>query len=350
MGGKLLGLLPALALVLALPAAQPAPAAAVGGLEGVPGFQHVVVLVEENESASATWGAASPATYLNSLRASGVFDPSYYATGHVSLDNYIEMVSGIPDQPLSGSDCEAVNLWTCVQAQVQGGGFNLADQLDNHGVSWKGYMDGMPSRCFHADYSPTALPPDPYQGNGGGTATYRGDYADRHDPFLYFPDIVGNGARCAAHVRPYTELAADIADNRVPAFAFITPDTCHDGHDAPCSGGAPGGLVSLDAWLQQQLPALLSYLNAHDGLLLITFDEGATSDVSGCCTGGPLGLRGFGGQVGLLALGPTLRHGATVGTQYDHASLLRTVEDSFGISTHLNDAATASPMADLLAP
>ena len=33
--------------------------------------------------------------------------------------------------------------------------------------------------------------------------------------------------------------------------------------------------------------------------------------------------------------------------QYDHASLLRTVEDTFGIGIYLNNAALSSPMADL---
>src|SRR4029077_19718911 len=126
--------------------------------------------------------------------------------------------------------------------------------------SWKGYMDSMPSPCFHQAYSPTTQGMDPYQGNGGGDSAYTGDYADRHNPFNYYPDIVGDDTRCQAHVRPYTDLASDIAGGTVPNFAFITPDTCHDGHDAPCSntsepGGTVGGLTSADAWLQTNVPA-----------------------------------------------------------------------------------------------
>ena len=34
-------------------------------------------------------------------------------------------------------------------------------------------------------------------------------------------------------------------------------------------------------------------------------------------------------------------------TPYDHASLLRTIEDVFGIGTYLNNAALSSPMTDL---
>src|SRR5205823_2512760 len=136
----------------------------------------------------------------------------------------------------------------------------------------------------------------------------------------------------------YTQLAADIRQGHVPRFGFITPDTCHDGHDDPCSNGKPGGLVSADAWLQQNAPSLLTYLFGHNGLLVITFDENGFTDGPpfGCCTGGPGGGPGFGGRVGLLALSPKLPAGKVVHMQYDHMSLLRTLEDAFGISEHLN--------------
>ena len=326
--------------------ARAATAAPIGGL---PAYSHVVVLVLENESASTTFGAGSPAKYLNALVNQSAFDINYFGTGHASLDNYIAMVSGQPDQPLSASDCAPVNLYLCVQPQTaMAGGRNLADQLETAGVSWKGYMDGMPSPCFHADYSPTAAPPDPYQGNSSAAPAY--NYADRHNPFLYFDDIISNDARCKAHVLPYPQLATDIAHDAVPQFSFITPDTCHDGHDAPCANGAPGGLTSADLWLTQQVPQLLTYLQAHNGLLLITFDEGAATSTVGCCSGGAGGTSGVGGQVGLLALGPHTRVGQKVSTSYDHASLLRTLEQLFGITEYLNNAASSTAMTDLFLP
>jgi len=229
------------------------------------------------------------------------------------------------------------------------GGRNLADQLEAAQLSWKGYMDSMPSACFHADDTPTALPPDPYQGDS--TTPPAGNYADRHNPFIYYPDIETNNARCQAHDVPYPALAGDITGNTLPAYFFITPDTCHDGHDTPCAGNTgPGGLLSFDAWLQANLPSLLSYLNANDGVVFITADEGSSTDSSGCCTGGPGGAPGFGGRVGLLALGAGVAVGSTTHTSYDHASLLRTTEDALGISTYLNNAGTATAMSDLFAP
>ncbi|HEY3702839.1 MAG TPA: alkaline phosphatase family protein [Acidimicrobiales bacterium] len=322
-------------------------ATAATGLEGIPAYSHIVTIVLENEGFDSTYGPASPATYLKSLVPQGVLATNYYATGHASLDNYIAMTSGQPDQPLTGSDCATVNLYTCVQGQqAMSNGANVGDQLDAAGLGWKQYADGISTSCLHASYSPTAGT-DPYQGAGASPPPAGPNYADRHVPFLYYSDVVGNDARCQAHDVPYSQLSTDITNDTVPAYSFVTPDTCNDGHDNPCAGKTTGGLTAADAWLSANIPSLLSYLQAHNGLLVITTDESSTSDTTGCCHGGPGGGPGFGGRVGLLALGPGVKAGQTISTAYDHASLLRTVEDSFGISSYLNNASSSVAMRDL---
>jgi hypothetical protein len=327
------------------------------GLEGVPSFDHIAVLTLENESASTTFGAASPANYLKGLLTQGVFVPGYYGTSHVSLPNYIAMVSGQLANGLTNADCAVVSLYVCAQTTTAfAGGRHLGDQLDASGRTWKGYGDGAPTPCFHGPYStslPALLTPDPYQGDSQQPPAK--DYADRHVPFLYFPNVVGDPSRCAAHQRPYFELAADLATDSLPAFSFITPDTCHDGHDDPCSNGTPGGLVSADRWLSENVPALLAYLYAHNGLLIINFDEAElsapslTSDLTDylCATCASLGL---GGRTGAVLLGVGLTAGKVVAATADHYSLLRTIEDSFGIAEHLNLAALAKPMVEAFAP
>jgi hypothetical protein len=338
-----------MAIVLTLPgvarAGDPAPS-----LEGVPHYDHVAIVVLENENFSVTFGPDSPAKYLNkTLVPMGTLDTQYYGTGHVSLDNYIAMTSGQPANPLTGTDCEANNFYSCVQAQqLMSNGANIGDQLEAAGASWKQYADGTSTPCLHAPYDATDPHPDPYQGNGSSPPPAGPDYADRHNPFIYYSDIVGNDARCRAHVRPYTDLATDIATDAVPSYAFISPDTCNDGHDAPCANGKPGGLTTADQWLSDNVPPLLEYLRKHNGLLIVTFDEAnPSSDFSGCCHGGPGGQQGFGGRVGLLAIGSNVEAGKTIATKYDHASLLRTTEDMFRISTYLNNAAQSDPMRDL---
>jgi formylglycine-generating enzyme required for sulfatase activity len=340
----------AITVVLALAATGALRARADLGLEGIPRYDHVAIIVLENEDASDTFGPGSPAQYLNGLRAEGTYLPQYFATSHVSLGNYITMMSGLPANPSTTSDCLGLSLYNCVQTVVAesppSGPVHLGDQLDLAGFSWAGYAD-MDARipqvdCFHAPYSATDPSPDLYQGDSQNPPGY--DYADRHNPFIYFANVVGDGARCAAHVHPYSRLAADLAADALPAFSFVSPDTCHDGHDDPCSNGSPGGLVSADLWLAQEVPALLAYLSAHNGLLIITFDEGnpASSGQEVCttCAG-----AGAGGRTGAILLGAGVPRGAVIDTAYDHFSLLRTLEDSFGIALHLGLAANANVVA-----
>ena len=125
---------------------------------------------------------------------------------------------------------------------------------------------------------------------------------------MYYPSIVEDQARCDAHVRPYSELPPVLAGpaDAVPNYVFITPDTCNDGHDAPCADGRPGGLVSADQWLSENVPLVLnSAAFADRGALVITFDESGFDDFSGCCASGtpPVGVNG-GGRIGALILSP----------------------------------------------
>ncbi len=319
------------------------------GLEGVPHFDHVVVLTEENENASTTFAPGSPAVFLNRLRSKGVFLPNYYGIGHVSLDNYVAMVSGQPPQPLTISDCATVSLWTCVQPQQAfASGRNLADQLEGASLTWRSYQDGTTVPCAHGPYNAGDPMPDPDQ---GASTTGAKNYADRHNPFLYFPDVIGDQARCVAHQRPVADLAKDLRSGALPAFSFITPDTCNDGHDNPCAGQQVGGLVTADAWLRHTVPPLLRYLARHNGLLIINFDEGTTPSSPTQVAGAPAdylcstcALLGLGGRTGAVLVSPRLPQGTTVTTGYDHYSLLRSIEDSFGISEHLNLAQVAPAM------
>ena len=343
----------AVAALVAAPHASAAPALApapVVGLEAVPHFDHIVVLTEENESATTTFAEASPAVYLKSLRNKGVFLPNYYGTGHVSLDNYIAMVSGQPPAPTTATDCLGISLWSCVQGQSAiGSGRNLADQLEGAGLSWKGYSDGAPTPCFHAPYKAGDTAGDSYQGNS--TAGMK-NYADRHNPFLYFANIIGNQPRCDAHQRPFTDLAKDLKAKQLPAFSFISPDTCNDGHDSPCAGQTTGGLTTTDAFAKRHLPALLDYLAKNNGLLIINFDEGGypsgAADVTNnsntyycpSCAG-----KGIGGRTGAILVSPRLVAGTTDTTGYDHYSLLRTIENSFAISEHLAMSSQATSCA-----
>lgn len=321
--------------------------------------RHVFVIVLENEPYPVTFGAQSLAPYLaHELPKQGAMLPFYYGIGHYSLDNYIAMISGQAPNAATQGDCKIYSEFRRsapgldAQGQARGEGCiypadvrTLADQLDAAGFSWKGYMEDMGAdpareadRCGHVaigaeDYTNHASPKD--------------QYADKHNPFVYFHSIIDDPARCGRHVVNLDQLGHDLqrADS-TPNFVYITPNLCHDGHDAPCANGEPGGLISADAFLRQWVPRILAApAFRQDGLLVITFDEG--TDAQACC--GEQGLPGAaaagqfgpgGGRTGSVLLSPFIAPGTVSNTPYNHYSLLRTVEDFFGLG-HLGHAAAA---------
>src|SRR5206468_3664742 len=82
--------------------------------------------------------------------------------------------------------------------------------------------------------------------------------APKHNPMIFFEDVSGSppsahSAECIAHVRPYTELKADLMAGTVASYNFITPDLCHDMHDS--TGCASSDSVrNGDRWLEAEVP------------------------------------------------------------------------------------------------
>jgi len=131
---------------------------------------------------------------------------------------------------------------------------------------------------------------------------------------------------------------------------FITPNLCNDGHDSLCIDGGPGGFEAVDGFLRKWVPLILaSPAFKKDGLLVITFDESEGNGPEGstaCCGEKPLasarrpaGVLGpGGGRIGAVVLSPYVKAGTVSTVPYNHYSLLRTVEDIFGLG-HLGYAA-----------
>jgi hypothetical protein len=344
----------------------------------LPAIHHVWQIQLENESESSSFGQAG--SYLNGLTTKGVFLPDYYATGHVSLDNYISEMSGQLGNPATNTDCQQYIDFegTVTSNGVPAGAgcvypasvLTLPDQLMAAGRTWNGWMQDMgntPSREMATCGQPaTSGQPDsstpPGTSDGTQSATAADQYAARHNPFVYFHslDDVPAGqteSACQKYVLPFTGFAASLSD---PAdFNWITPNLCNDGHDSPCAGPditgqnpGPGGLTSANRFLQYIVPLIeSSAAYQQGGLIVITFDEGADTDTSSCCGEVP-GTTGVvpeagptlgGGVVGALLLSPLLTpHTSTCA--YNHFSLLRTYEDIYGITTYLGNANVANPI------
>src|SRR4051794_3595667 len=237
--------LPLIAAALAVFAAAPARAD-----DALPPIKHVFIIVLENKDYEESFGGASQAPYLaRTLTARGQLLRQYYGTSHVSLGNYITMVSGQAPNPDTQGDCMTgfKDVFPGVMGpdgQIMGAGCvypeaakTIADQLEAKGLTWRAYMEDMgadPARekaaCAHPDIGQN----DPTQ-----SATANDQYATRHNPFVYFHSIIDDQGRCDSHDVNLKELGPDLASaSSTPAFAFITPDLCSDGHDASCANAA----------------------------------------------------------------------------------------------------------------
>jgi len=313
----------------------------------LPPIKHVFLIVLENESFETTFGPETKAPYLaDTLRRAGGFLTQYYGTGHASLDNYISMISGIAPAPATQADCgrfdEFVETGIAPDGQPIGSGCvypahvpTIAKQLTDNHLTWKAYMEGMgndagrePATCAHPEIGARDL-------TSRATPTDR--YATKHNPFMYFHSVIDLPS-CDKNVIPLTSFEADLASASTTAnYNFITPDLCHDGHNAPCKNGEPGGLVSADAFLAHWIPIITKSPAYRDaGLIIITFDEAASVDATACCnepTGPNTKLPGAhgpgGGRIGAVVLSPFIKPGTVSKVPYNHYSMLRSVEDLF---------------------
>ncbi len=274
-------------------------ASAVGQLQpNLPAFSHVFIIVLENKGANSIVGS-DQAPYLNQLASQYARAGNYYAVAHPSLPNYLALTGG--DTFGVHSDCT-----DCFQAHD-----NLANQLERAGRSWKAYMESLPGPCF--------------KGTGSGR------YALKHNPFMYYDDIRNDPQRCNKVV-PLTQLDGDLQSGSVPDLVWISPNLCSDMHDCPIATG--------DGWLRTWVPKILnSPAWQQNGVLFITFDEGTSR--SGCCQ------VAAGGKVDTLVISPLVQPGFVSEVAYDHYSLLRTIEDAWGLPRLANAGlAATAPMVD----
>jgi hypothetical protein len=218
------------------------------------------------------------------LASANALATNYRAVARPSLPNYLALTSG-STWGIADNDYHALPA------------ADLGTQLTTAGVSWRAYMEGMTTEagCMRSPYP----------------------YALKHNPFAYYGDA------CPSNVVPIEALDADLA-GVTPNFVWITPGLCHDGHDCAIDvagawlDGLVSRIVSSDAW-------------RSGGMLFIVWDEGDGGD---------------GNLVPLIVL--TKDATATrVETQYDHYSLLATIEDIFGLP-RLGAAVTARPVTQML--
>jgi hypothetical protein len=244
---------------------------------GTPGrlFDRIFIIVLENTN----YGAALQQPFLRRLTTLGALFTDFHAITHPSYPNYLAMVAG---SPLGTTDNRSTDLDAT----------SLVDLFKPAGVAWKVYAENLPSPCFTGTTSPDGL------------------YVRSHEPYISFRNIQANRARCERIVNA-VQLQDDLAREALPEYSLYVPNLRNDGHDT--------GVAYADVWLQAFLSPLLQRpAFAQNALVVVTFDENA-------------GARG--NQIYTAFVGPMVRPGATNGTRHDHYSLLRTIEENYGVGT-----------------
>ena len=249
------------------------------------------IVIENKSRAQMFQGAKAP--YFQSLaKEYAVADGYRDARVHPSLPNYIWMASGQNFGILDDSGPVSHHIDSTS---------HLVDQIEAVGKTWKAYQESMGTPC---------------------KVVSDGQYAVKHNPFVYFDDIVGwQGTtpvptqRCLDNVVDYAELDKDLASGKVPDYVFITPNMINDMHD--------GSIEQGDAWLSREVPKILaSDAWKSGGVLIITADEGegrsltdwSQEDDPPFVLISPLGKKGYTSEV-----------------PYDTSSYVKTVQAILGL-------------------
>lgn len=239
-----------------------------------PRFKKVFIIVLENTGLSEANKTAYLAKTLGPL---GATFSNFHGEGHPSQGNYIAMTAG---STLGVSGDGSVNL----NAQ------HIGNLLEAKGMTWKAYAEGYPGSCF----------------TGGS----KGKYARKHVPFISYTNVSKNAQECAKIVNS-SQLALDVKNGTLPDYSFYVPDLNNDGHDT--------SVAFASDWLNKNFSGYLKDPNfMKDMLFVVTFDEDDGTDVNSIFT---------------LFYGPSVKPNVVESSRYDHYSLLRTIEDEWGLGT-----------------
>lgn len=288
-----------------------------------PAFDHVVIIMLENHSDKSIIGDPAAPTLTRYANLYG-YASNYYGVTHPSLPNYLAITSGNnwysnSDDPTQRFDHR-----------------NIVDEMEARHVSWKAYMQGLPSAGYGGNFYPSEA-----------NATY----VIRHDPFMLYDDV-RNNARRRAKVVPLTQLSTDIEKGSLPRFMWISPDVCSDMHgtpEEPCPYSKDARLRRTgDDFVALWVPRLMRARDwtPHSVIFILTDETTFTGEKStggwlsaaGCCDSPKLpagtallsggGVYG-GGKVPLVVIGAMVKPHFRSALPYNHYSLLQTVEDAW---------------------
>ncbi|HVS46938.1 MAG TPA: alkaline phosphatase family protein [Verrucomicrobiae bacterium] len=316
----------------------------------VPRFSHIFVIMEENKDYGQIIGSPDAPT-ITALGKRYGYATQFYAETHPSQPNYVALIGGYT-YGIRDDDafyCHADDQRPYCKNSSKPGYVDhtvdrpsLASQLEAAGLTWKNYNEDLPSP--------------------GSEAIAAGAYAAKHSGFLNYASVQNDPKR-AQKVVGFDQFAADLKSGDVPNFAFVIPDLCDEMHGMGADGTpADCRFSNMDKLIwrgDRNVKAIVGEIMAtpiwrasSNVAIVVTFDEDDHYGLEGCCgvDANDPANRG-GGHIGTIVITNHGPRGVVDATPYSHYSLLRTIEDAFGIDTHLARAAAPGvvPMVPLFA-
>ena len=321
-------------------------------------LEHIFVIMMENHATNQIFGNTADAPYINALASKYAIATDYFGVTHPSLPNYLATISG--DFQGIWDDCKAGATVKCDPEEFMSGApYNgqlltdqqvasasntahlfsdktIVDQLEQHSLSWKAYMQSMPSVGYTGEYYPVDTV--------NGQSVPRKLYAQKHNPFEYFSSVTSSPARMQKIV-PYTQFMTDLNSRQVPNFAWISPDQCNDMHGLSTANAVAVGLPDCaypasgldhsiinrgDNFIKSIVPAIMhSHAWSEKSAIVIAFDENDYGSYEGCCHS-PKGVNnvtlGGGPAPFMVITSKHAHHLVDSTTPYNHYTLLATIE------------------------
>src|SRR5258706_4727132 len=163
-------------------------------VRALPVYDHIVIVIEENEAPAAILGSAN-APYINSLAAGGASFANFYSVAHPSQPNYLQIYSGANQGITSDQDLPAGTLFTTP---------NMGANLLAAGKTFTGYFEDLPAV--------------------GSTVNMSGKYVRRHNPIVAWQsDTPGPNQYGPELNQPLTSLPTDF--NLLPTVSYVIPNS-----------------------------------------------------------------------------------------------------------------------------
>jgi phosphatidylinositol-3-phosphatase len=254
----------------------------------LPRPDHVVIVMEENHAYSQIIGSSS-APYLNTLAQQGALFTNSSAITHPSQPNYVALFSG-STQGLTDDSCPQTFA-----------GPDLGSQLLAAGLSFTGYSEDLPSTGSTVCTAPAWnfwAPP----------------YARKHAPWTNFTDVP------ASSNQPFTSFPSDYST--LPTVSFVIPNLQDDMHS--------GSIQQADSWLQRQMNGYAQWAQAHNSLLIVTWDEDDSNS---------------GNHIATIFSGASVKPGH-YNEAINHYTVLRTLEALYGLAA-INNSGGVNPITDV---